>query len=543
MIHYHNHFFPDYFRRVFTYVGSVLPLAISVALPNAVLTMAVRFVITNYDLVPEEGLVVVTNSGLWSAFNSIVGFLIVFRSSQAYSRFWEAVSHTQVMRSNWAACASALCAFCRASKADRATILKFKHMLLRLISMMHALALSELEDTVSDDPQQVKAFNIEVIDASGLDAESLKILRSSSSRVELIYQWIQLVIVDNIGTGVLAIPPPILSRSFQELENGMVAFYNAMKTTCIPFPFPYAQACDILLGLHWLLVPAIAIQWTESILISGLFSFLQVVLLWALNFIAVEIEHPFGSDPNDLELADMQNQMNAMLIMLLREGVDRVPELSRHALRSGQSLTCDDEEVELIVGSTICGSWSELKDGVIPKASSWNANRSKAVRAKAAKMKDRERNELLAMEKMEELSREKEQVRVDVVADSESMTGGAQVGGEHKDGDSGSQGRPTVGFEQARIDDTRKPPTQDPKRPLTQLFPTRDPHGAEQLGVARDSALDPCGAPASVDRLPSFSTQAEGLSSLRTSPESVEVHAPRSPSLTGSSRENENLIM
>ena len=56
--------------------------------------------------------------------------------------------------------------------------------------------------------------------------------------------WMQTLMVEHHVNGVLSIPAPILSRSFQELSNGMVAFHDAIKLSCIPFPFPYAQTRD-----------------------------------------------------------------------------------------------------------------------------------------------------------------------------------------------------------------------------------------------------------------------------------------------------------
>merc|ERR1740121_3571480 len=81
----------------------------------------------------------------------------------------------------------------------------------------------------------------ELIDPTALDWQSRKELRKSRRPVELVFSWIQALIVENIKTGVLSIPPPLLSRSFQEYANGMVQFHDACKISTCPFPFPYAQ--------------------------------------------------------------------------------------------------------------------------------------------------------------------------------------------------------------------------------------------------------------------------------------------------------------
>merc|ERR1712113_502603 len=144
--------------------------------------------------------------------------------------------------------------------------------------------------------------------------------------------WIQLLIVEHIGTGVLSIPPPILSRSFQEIANGMVAFHDAMKISYVPFPFPYAQTCDCLLVFHGIIVPFVTSQWVSNPYWAGLFVFIQVFILWSLNFIAVEIENPFGTDANDLDGCRMQQEMNHQLLILLDPSTVRTPKLTSTAV-------------------------------------------------------------------------------------------------------------------------------------------------------------------------------------------------------------------
>ncbi|CAK0830093.1 unnamed protein product [Prorocentrum cordatum] len=96
------------------------------------------------------------------------------------------------------------------------------------------------------------------------------------------------------SAGVLTIPAPILSRAFQEIANGMCQFHEAIKIATIPFPFPYAQTCDCLLIMHWLVTPLVVSQWVSAPSWGALFSFIQVFIYWCLNLIAVEIEQPFG---------------------------------------------------------------------------------------------------------------------------------------------------------------------------------------------------------------------------------------------------------
>lgn len=311
--------------------GSVFPKSLLVALPCAFVTaglthmrnIGVELVV---NLLKDEA--VLRDNAAWGGFSFLVGFLIVFRTSQSYNRFWDGCTFTHRVRAEWFDACSSLLAFCRHKDDQSKSMKSFQNRLVRLFSMLHAAALAEIEDSCTDDHESVEAFKYELLDAQGLDRASLQFVRDSSAKVELIFQWIQQLIVQNVSNGVLSIPPPLLSRSFQELSNGMVAFHEALKISVIPFPFPYAQSCDLLLLMHMLGTPFVICQWVPEPYWAGAFAFTQVFILWSLNFIALELENPFGVDPNDIDGHSMQMEMNEQLLLLLQPGTLQVPELS-----------------------------------------------------------------------------------------------------------------------------------------------------------------------------------------------------------------------
>merc|ERR1719506_3049669 len=53
-------------------------------------------------------------------------------------------------------------------------------------------------------------------------------------------------------------------------------------------------------------------------------TFLPVVGIFTVNFIAVELENPFGTDLNDLPMEHFQSEMNLCLLMLLHDKTDLV---------------------------------------------------------------------------------------------------------------------------------------------------------------------------------------------------------------------------
>jgi len=334
MINYTNKGCIPLFCRIVQLRGSIFPKALLVAVPCGLLSALVKFAATRELILVAEDLKIVTNNAAWTAFSALVGFLVVFRTSQAYTRFWAGCSATHGMRMEWFNACCIFCSYARISKADEEKIFEFQGKLIRLFSLMHAAALAELEEiNVADaNPGELTAFEVECIDPSGLDDDTLRKIKASSSKVELLYAWIQMLIVECVDAKIIPVPPPVLSTALRLIAEGMNAFHDALRITYIPFPFPYAQTCDCLLVLHWIMTPLIIEEWVTNPVWAGILTFLQVFIVQALNFIAAEIEIPFGTDANDLDGADMQSEINGHLTMLLRSKTNRLPELTQHAI-------------------------------------------------------------------------------------------------------------------------------------------------------------------------------------------------------------------
>merc|ERR1712039_1076259 len=149
----------------------------------------------------------------------------------------------------------------------------------------------------------------------------------------------QTLIVNALDSGVLKIPPPILSRVFQTLSRGFVNLLNAKKITDTRFPFPYAQLLSILLFLHMIMTPVMISNLIESWPWACIFTFVPIFGMFSLNFVAIELENPFGDDDNDLPLLHFQKEMNNCLLMLLEDNADMVAGTSnRRCIRDFKKL-------------------------------------------------------------------------------------------------------------------------------------------------------------------------------------------------------------
>ncbi|KAF4728953.1 hypothetical protein FOZ62_008847, partial [Perkinsus olseni] len=216
--------------------------------------------------------------------------------------------------------------------ALRARSEAFKYKIMHWFSLASAIALHALEnpsgeaEDIADHPQflyreprlhvEESSKEGEVCDGAedecyfeiiGELTDHEKATLQSADDILLVCQWI----TEGIATAaadphLLNIPPPILSRVFQEISTGMLGFNQSWKIAMVPFPFPFAQMMSLLiLGVVFLMPMEITHsldRWAPAML----FATLCVVGFTGLNRICVELEEPFGDDPNDIPIQKLQ---------------------------------------------------------------------------------------------------------------------------------------------------------------------------------------------------------------------------------------------
>jgi len=278
----------------------------------------------------------ITESAIWSIFTALGFALIRFRMRTAYARFWEGTTLLHQMQGEWFESASCLMAFSSSAKASKGEqVTEFRQTLVRLMSLMHGSAL----ESVKKDQQ----VSYEVIDLRGLDFRTLEILQESSElygfhRVEVLLHMIQVLMTHNHELGVLTVAAPILSRVYQTLSRGMVNFINAQKIADTMFPFPFAQLCSWFILFQSLFLPFLVTSIIKDRSWAALATFIPMISLHCLNTTAWELEMPYGDDPNDLPLEQLQKKFNKALLMLLRESADHIPSTCPRTNKNWDSL-------------------------------------------------------------------------------------------------------------------------------------------------------------------------------------------------------------
>mmetsp|Transcript_135731 Transcript_135731/g.378145 ORF Transcript_135731/g.378145 Transcript_135731/m.378145 type:complete len:537 (-) Transcript_135731:79-1689(-) len=258
-------------------------------------------------------------ASILGGFTFILGFLIAFRSQQAYSRWWEGGALMQQLRAEWFNAASCLLAFSNPSPEKEEEVKQFQNQLVRLISLLHSFALMAVST--------MKSKRFDLIDLRGFDKEALMFLHSDAchDKCEVVLQWIQRAIVIAENRKVIKISAPILSRVYSQLGNGIVNLSNARKITEFQIPSPLAQMITVMLLFHWVATPLICATTVETPYWAGFLCFIVVFSYWTINYIATELEMPFGNDLHDLPLGEMQADLNASLLTLLQETTLKCP--------------------------------------------------------------------------------------------------------------------------------------------------------------------------------------------------------------------------
>eukprot|EP00446_Apocalathium_sp_SHHI-4_P022376 CAMPEP_0177264800 /NCGR_PEP_ID=MMETSP0367-20130122/61755_1 /TAXON_ID=447022 ORGANISM="Scrippsiella hangoei-like, Strain SHHI-4" /NCGR_SAMPLE_ID=MMETSP0367 /ASSEMBLY_ACC=CAM_ASM_000362 /LENGTH=565 /DNA_ID=CAMNT_0018719949 /DNA_START=1 /DNA_END=1694 /DNA_ORIENTATION=+ len=329
-------------RRLLGYIlrlqGSVFPKAMIFALPSGLCAVGLFCLFSWLGVGSSSHVkeVVKEVNQIWASFTFVLGVLIVFRTNQAYSRYWEGATLLLQVRAEWLNATSSLIAFCTSEDSLRDEKVRFQHQLVRLMSMLYCAALQNIS-LVSDE-------QMEIIDFEGLDPSSIQYLKDSGDRCDVLVHWISRLVVEGMATGVIPVPPPILTRVFQELSRGIVNAKDVQKIAEFPFPFAYSQMIVVMLVVQSCVTPMLgAVQGSNPVL-AFVVTFVSVFVLWCMNYVAAELEQPFGEDFNDLPIPKMMAGMNERLEVLMQEQAQRPPFFEFHAgMHQLRLVNCKEE--------------------------------------------------------------------------------------------------------------------------------------------------------------------------------------------------------
>jgi len=262
-------------------------------------------------------------------FGIVFGYLCIARLNISYQRYWEGVSQVKIMYSKWADACTQILAFDRLDDiaVDISGEPFCKH-IVNLFVQLSALATVRLhaetidfrnEHEMDADYEKLCRGELAGYEDIKFEQDEILFLRRSTDRVHCQVGRINRSITSRQYAGGLKAPPPIVSRVFQEISNGMVAYNSACKMKEIPVPFALVHFQTILLLFFVTFSPVVISCFVGgeghfmSVLMSVIASVVVVAGFCALWLVANELEDPFGFDPNDMPMSEFHRCFCAMV--------------------------------------------------------------------------------------------------------------------------------------------------------------------------------------------------------------------------------------
>jgi ion channel-forming bestrophin family protein len=216
--------------------------------------------------------------------NLVLGLLLVFRTNTAYDRFWEGrkswgtivVNTRNLARQIWVGVIDQT----EADRQDKIAALR----------LLEAFALAT-KDHLRQLPISDTVTALVTID------QSRKLSSSANPPLEIAF-WISDYLQTEYQQGKLHVYQ--LTAMQQLVDRVCEALGSCERILRTPMPLAYAIHLKQLLLLYCLSLPFQMVgqaQWGTPFLV-GVISF----MLFGIEAIGIEIENPFGSDPNDLPL-------------------------------------------------------------------------------------------------------------------------------------------------------------------------------------------------------------------------------------------------
>jgi len=152
---------------------------------------------------------------------------------------------------------------------------------------------------------------------SDAEIRFLQMARGPHAKTQICFNWLsEFIVREHLAGSLGKVGPPIISRIFQFLGDGMIYYNHARKIMFIPFPFGHAQLSIFYVYFMKIVIPYLMHEWTNDRLIGALLTFLTVLCIEGINEVARDLENPFRNFPNELPLVNIMAQFNEGLITM-----------------------------------------------------------------------------------------------------------------------------------------------------------------------------------------------------------------------------------
>lgn len=149
------------------------------------------------------------------------------------------------------------------------------------------------------------------------EIQALQAARGPQAKVTLVSLWLQeLISREYLAGSTGKVAPPIISRIYQFVSDGMAGYNQARKVAYIPFPFPHAQITTLFVLVIVGFIPVLMLTFLNNEVYGFFWNFLTVMCFTGLHEVARELENPYQNVPNDIPLNHFQAQFNEGLMVM-----------------------------------------------------------------------------------------------------------------------------------------------------------------------------------------------------------------------------------
>ncbi|MFN3197301.1 MAG: bestrophin family protein [Bradymonadia bacterium] len=268
-----------WFPLLMSWKGTVLPRILLRVLVLVWIAVGVVWWNKNYYRIDELDQLAHTVLGV------PLGLLLVFRTNSAYDRFWEG-------RKRWGGLVNASRNLVRsatsyAGQADELYPLVAAYVVSLRQHLRREPSIPSLEGMLPD--------------------HLMKRLEGQSNPPMIIAQWMSDWVVQEVKSGKLN---PDLARALESYIGEMLDHQGACERILkTPVPFAYVAHIRQLLSLYLATLPFVLVHRMDWLTVPAVF--LISFGLLGIEDIGVEIEDPFGTDPNDLPLEGLCETIGA----------------------------------------------------------------------------------------------------------------------------------------------------------------------------------------------------------------------------------------
>jgi len=159
----------------------------------------------------------------------------------------------------------------------------------------------------------------------GVSDEERAALEATHARVRLVQSWILRAMAermreDGMLIGSTRFPPtPIISRTYQMISEGTLAFAQARKIVETPAPWPHVHLLELALLCFAFVMPLCMVAWMAELWSAVLLDAIVVFSFTTMNEVAIELEDPFLNQPHAIALATLQAHFNEELCCYAHE--------------------------------------------------------------------------------------------------------------------------------------------------------------------------------------------------------------------------------